>query len=513
MITSTRRRFLQATGAVGALSSLPLLATTERADAATDTLTLANASEVSVWDPNSSTQALIPGNQSIYRVLYDPYVSQKPDLTLAPGACEKFGWNDDRSKISLVLRRGMKWHDGAPVTMDDLVWNLMRLADPKSGNPLQGVFASLKNFNVDGDTVTFDVAPWRANMLERLSFFTCYLMPKNYYEKVGADGFEKHPIGSGPYMFDAFERGSFVRLKAFPDYWGGPAGFSTVLYKFITDGSSRVAEIERGTVDVAIEVPYEDYDRLKSAPKLKGSAIAVADVAMIFFNNIGPFSDDNVRRAAVMAIDKKAICERIHHGYARPLDTLLTPEYKGFDPNIKTPYDPKQAAELMAKSGYSPQKPVELTFQTTRGYKPKDYETVEAIVQMWRRIGINANIEVYEIAKYFELRIQHKLAPAAFYDWNNATGDPESAIGTALQSQSPQSSWKGGQLDGLLSQAYTEKNEAKRMAVYREINTEVAKNAYICPLFQFYQPVLYSKDLDYTPHAAGFVLPTSFRRA
>ena len=98
------------------------------------------------------------------------------------------------------------------------------------------------------------------------------------------------------------------------------------------------------------------------------------------------------------------------------------------------PYDPALAAKLLAASGYSKDKPVKFTIQTTRGFMPKDYEMIQAIVGMWRNVGIDANIEVYEIAKHFELRMTHKLAPAAFYNWGNYIGDPTTSTGFAMSS-------------------------------------------------------------------------------
>ena len=81
-----------------------------------------------------------------------------------------------------------------------------------------------------------------------MSFLTGYILPKAYYEKVGAEGFEKAPIGTGPYMVDKFEQNAFVRLKANPNYWGGKPAFENVTIKFVTDAASRVAEIESGSL-------------------------------------------------------------------------------------------------------------------------------------------------------------------------------------------------------------------------------------------------------------------------
>jgi peptide/nickel transport system substrate-binding protein len=508
----TRRSVLKATGMSAAVASgvgpLELIRPARAADS--NTLTIAYPAAPSAFDPNTGPQAVSPGSQSIFRTLYDPYIIQAPDLSLKPGVMETFTWNADRSKIEMTLRQGVKWHDGEPVTMDDVLWNLKRLTDARA--PLAPVFASNKNFVVDGNKIIFDVTPWRANMMERLTFLGCYLLPSKYYEKVGAEGFEKQPVGCGPYMFDRYERGSFLRLKAFGDYWGGKPEFETVVFKFVTDAPSRVAEIERGSSDVTVDIPFEEYDRLIKKPGLSGACYPISDVALIFFNNEGPLADDNVRKAAVLAIDKKIIVDRLHLGYAKPLGTLLAPEYKAYDASIDAPYDPRKATELLALSGFSTSKPVEFTIQTTRSYKPKDYETIQAVVQMWRKVGINATIEVYEIAKHFELRAQHRLAPAAFYDWGNSTADPESSLGTSMIANSPHSSWKGGQLDKQLKELFVEKDESKRLEGYKALDREILENAYILPMFQYFQPVVFNKQLSFHPHTAGYVMPSLFQR-
>lgn len=507
----SRRSLLRLAGAGSLAMGSDFSAFGRSAQAApSDVLTIGYPAAPPAFDPNTGPQTTSIGNASVYRTIYDPYIVQNPDLTLTPGVMEKFAWNEDKTKIAMTLRSGVKWHDGEDVTIDDVVWNLKRLTDPKA--PLAPIFASNKNFVVDGNTVTFDVSPWRANMLERLTFLGCYLLPRKYYEKVGPEGFEKRPIGSGPYAFDAYERGSFLRLKAFKDYWGSQPFFETVVFKFVTDSPSRVAEMERGSVDATVDVPYEEYERLKGRG-VAGDCYPIADVALIFLNNEGVFSDENVRQAAVHAIDKKTIVDRLLRGYGKPLGTLLAPEYKGFDSSINAAFDPAKATELLAKSGYSPNTPVELTIQTTKGYKPKDYETIQAVTQMWRKVGIKANIEVYEIAKHFELRAQHKLAPAAYYNWGNSTADPESSLGTAMITNSAHSSWKGGQLDDALKAAFVQKDEAKRMEQYKALNREISDHAYIIPMFQYYQPVLHKPTLKFKPHAAGYVMPSMFSKA
>ena len=133
---------------------------------------------------------------------------------------------------------------------------------------------------------------------------------------------------------------------------------------------------------------------------------------MIFITNGGVMDDKNVRlRHVPCGRQGDASSRSLLRGYGVPIDTLEAPDYEAFDPSIKVPYDPELATKLLAASGYSKDKPVKFTIQTTRGFKPKDYEMIQAIVGMWRNVGIEANIEIYEIAKHFELRMSHKLAP------------------------------------------------------------------------------------------------------
>jgi peptide/nickel transport system substrate-binding protein len=330
---------------------------------------------------------------------------------------------------------------------------------------------------------------------------------------VGAEGFEKKPIGTGPYMVDEYSGNAFLRLKANPNYWGDKPPFQTVIFKFVPDATTRVAEIESGSSDVTLEVPYEEYDRLLTVKGLTGVVTPISDIGMIFITNKDAMLDKNVRLAAIYAIDKKAIVSRLLRGYGLVIDTLEAPEYSAFDASITTPYDPKKAAELLKASGYSPQNPVKFTIQTTRGFKPKDYEMIQAIVGMWRKVGIEAQIEVYEIAKHFELRTTHALAPAAFYNWGNAIGDPTTSTGFAMFGPSPHSAWKSDDLDAKIGPLWGEKDEKKRIAGWKEVNRYIAEQGYVIPLLQYVQPIIFKSELKVTPNMSGALQPTLTARA
>ncbi len=512
MNSFSRRRFLQATGLAAAapFAGSILLSSCAKQERA---LTIAYNVALPSWDPTTGPSSVNPTIQTYYKAVFDTYVDQNPDLSFKPGILTKWGWNEDRSKVELTVRDNAYWHDGSPVTPEDVVWSLERAGNPDSGNPIQFVWSKINNFSVSGQTVTADVKEFEPTLFKWMAFLTGYVLPKKAYMEAGPENWELNPIGSGPYMVEKFERNAYVLLKAFPQYWGPKPEFETVVIKMVGDASARVAEVESGSSDLTLQVPYEEFNRLTGTSGLTGQAYPVSDIGMIFISNREPMLDKNVRLALHYAIDKDAIVEDLLLGYGTPIDTLQAPQYSAFDSSIRFGYNPQLAKELLAKSGYSSRNPVKFTVQTTRGFKPKDYEMIEAIVGMWRQVGIEANIEVYEIAKHFELRTRHALAPAAFYNWGNSIGDPSTSTGFAMFSYSPHSAFKSQEVDKLIGPLWGEPDEAKRIEGYRAADRYIAQEGLVIPLLQYSQPVVHSKDIRFTPHTAGFILPQDIKSA
>ncbi len=504
------RRTLMGTGAAGL--ALGVLAP-GAARAQAGSLTIAYNVNLPSWDPTVGPSAVNPTIQGIYQSVFDQYIAQAPNLDFEPGLITEWGWTGGNSGIRMVVREGVTWHNGDPFTAEDVVWSLERAGDPDTGNPIQFVWSKVGNYRINGNVITADVLEFEPTLFKWMGFLTGYVLPKNYHERVGAAGFEAAPVGTGPYMVERFERNAFLRLRANPNYWGGVPEFETVTLKFVTDASSRVAEIESGASDITLEIPYEEFDRLTARPGLAGTTTPVSDIGMIFLNDVEPMTDPNVRRAMAHAIDKELIVERLLEGYGVPIDTLQTPQYAAFDPSISVPYDPRRAAELLAASGYGPDNPVRFTIQTTRGFKPKDYEMILAIVGLWRRVGIEAEVEVYEIAKHFELRAADQLAPAAFYNWGNSVGDPATSTGFAMFGPSPHSVWDGQEMIDMIGPLWGEADEAARIEGYKAVDRRIAEDALVIPLIQYVQPIVHRADLAVTPHVSGALHPHRVRNA
>ncbi len=428
----SRRTLFKLAGAAGLPLSGLLSSAARAADAST--LTIAYNVNLPSFDPTVGLSAVNPTIQSIYQSIFDTYISQAPDLSFKPGLLTKWGWSADQTKVTMEVRQGATWHDGSPVTPDDVVWSLTRAADPKGGNPIQFVWSKIGNYKVDGNTITADVLEFEPTLFKWMAFLTGYVLPKAYYEKVGADGFEKAPIGSGPYKVDAFERNAFLRLKAHPGYWGPKPAFETVVFKFVTDSTSRVAEIESGGSDLTFEIPYEEFDRLKAKPGLAGQTEPVSDIAMIFITDIDPMLDRNVRLAANHAIDKKAIVEKLLKGYGVPISTLEAPGYASA--NSVFVDDPLRPGERLYRSGdvarYLPGGGIQLVGRADdqikiRGFRIEPAE-VEAALQTVPGVGQAAVLAFGDAA-------QRYLTAFVTRDRSDLT---EMSIRTALAARLPE---------------------------------------------------------------------------
>ena len=507
----SRRRFLQASGSLVAIPAATSFLFSG-CSLQGGTLKIAHNVRLTSWDPTTGLSSLDATAQSFYKAVFDSLITQHPDLSLSPGIVTDWGWSNDGSKIHLSLREDAFWHDGSQVTPDDVVWSLERAGSLTSDNPMRFIWSKITNFSISGNTVIADVKEYEPAIFKLMAYLTSYVLPKKAYTALGAEAWEKNPIGSGPYMLEKFEKNRFIRLKSFPQYWGPKPDFETVVIKMLPDAMDRVAELDSGDCDLAVNVPYEAFNRLSSSSKWEGQAYPIADVGMIFITNKeATMKDKNIRLAMHHAIDKQRLIDELLLGFGRPIDSMQVPGYDAYDPSIEIDFDPARARSYLSKAGYSKTNPVKLSIQTTRGYRPKDYEMIEMIVDMWREVGVEANIEVYSRTEHLKLRAQHKLAPAAFFNWSNSIGDPFSSAGMAMLSTSPDSTFKSLELDRLIVPLLDESDERKRILGYKEVDQYIADECLVIPLVQYVQAVVHTKNIRFTPNNGGLILPQNVR--
>jgi ABC-type dipeptide transport system, periplasmic component len=170
------------------------------------------------------------------------------------------------------------------------------------------------------------------------------------------------------------------------------------------------------------------------------------------------------------------------------------------------------AKKLLADSGFGASKPVQIKLATTNGQFPGDYDMARAIAQMWKKVGIDAEIEVIEYSKYFELNRGNKLPEATLYSWDNATGDPEIYTGYLLNPNLPFSAWKEKAIGDEVAALFAIADYDKRIAAYKEINKKTVEYGAIMPLLQSVITVVSKKDLSFEHYRNGWILADTMTR-
>ena len=294
-------------------------------------------------------------------------------------------------------------------------------------------------------------------------------------------------------------------------YWGPRPAIRRVTVQIIKDPSARVAAVQSGQVDIAINLPVREAVRLQGEPKLAAELDPITRIILLQVRNDLGFEDANVRLAAHHAIDKAALSRAFYNNAAVPLSQLATPGTPGYMDDFSVRFDPELAKQLLAKSGFGPDKPVKIGFATTNGQFPSDYDLARAIAQMWKRVGIEADIQVIEYPKYFELNRGHKLPEATLYSFDNATGDPEIFVGYMLNPKLPFSPWQDMTIGQKVIDLFNVADTAKRYAGWQAIDREAMEIGAKIPLLQSVLTLARQKNLAVTKYANGWVLPQTMR--
>jgi peptide/nickel transport system substrate-binding protein len=474
-------------------------------------MSIAYPVDVPSWDPIAHTS---PPAMPIFKSVFDQPLSFTPDLKLQPSIIKAWKAQADGLAIEIALRDDVFFHNGDKLTADDFRFSFLerQKADPKLATA--SVWRKVKDIEVKSPTSA--VVQFSAPMptaVQWWAFLGSFLLPKKHFEAVGKEAFLDKPVGSGPYRLVEYQRDARIVLEANPKYWGGVPKVARVTIEIVKDPTARVAAVEAGQAQVASGLPIREIARLNATAGLKGRADPFTDLIILQVANTGAFTDANVRLAAHHAIDKQAISKAFFGGAAKPLSVLAVPKTPGYVDNFTFAHSPAKAAEYLKKSGFGPQKPAKIHFNTTNGTFPNDYEMARAIVAMWKKVGIEAELEVIELNKYFELNHAGKMPEATLYRWGNDTGDPEIYTGYILNPKLPFSAWKSDDVGAILDKLFAETNYEKRIAGYKDLNVMVVEKGYAMPLLQGVTTVAYRDGVKFTHYANGWVLPATLAKA
>jgi peptide/nickel transport system substrate-binding protein len=429
------------------------------------TLTIAQGVDADTLDPQVTSSSAA---WSIILNIYDTLITRDKEGKLQPGLAVSWrSLNDTTWEIK--LRPNVKFHNGEPMDAEAVKFSLLRVLDPN----LKSVFATTLDTIarveiVDPLTVRVVTKAPDPILPSRLSMQFGEILSPKYSNEVGPRGLARKPIGAGPYRFVSWERDEAITLEAVPDHWRKPK-IAKVIFKPIPEGSSRVAAIKTGAVDIAVAIPPIDFASVNQGDKTFGINATSNRAYLLNMDTLTfkPFQDRRVRQAINYAIDKQAIIKNTLSGFGKPIATSVIPEAFGHNPNIKPyPYDPEKAKQLLAEAGYP--NGFEVGFDTTSGRYPQDKEVAEVVSGQLAKVGIKVNVQTFEWGAFYDGVKAKKRAPIHNIGMSDELFDAEKTFSLHFKAGTIWSRWNNPEFDKLLDAARATMDEkARQQALWR----------------------------------------------
>jgi len=310
-----------------------------------------------------------------------------------PSLAEKFEFAEDAKSATMRLRAGLKFHDGAPVTPADVKWSFEHYRGAW-GDVLK---AKTDGVEIDADTIRFHFKePFPDFPILLGTGNVCgagWVVPAQYYEKIGPEGFMQKPIGAGPYKLTSQQQGVRLEFEAYDGYYR-PVGIRNLTMVTVPEAATRVAMLERGEADIIYNVPGELIERIKRNPKLTLAPVLSANFWLEFpgFQDPkNPFHDKRVRQAISLAVDRDAMNEAESGGLGRVDGNWINDDVVYGMPWSKWPHDPVKAKQLLAEAGFPDGFNVDWVTPL-----PDYFSRGERIVSTLRKIGIRGKLQVME---------------------------------------------------------------------------------------------------------------------
>ncbi|WP_211462299.1 ABC transporter substrate-binding protein [Collimonas silvisoli] len=483
------------------------------------TLNIAFADPLSSLDPQLNNHA---GDRSVDLHFWDLLVENNFNK-LQPGLA--LSWkNIDPKTWEFKLRSNVKWQDGTPFTAADVIYSYQRARNvPGSVATFAGYLRTVETVSAK-DPLTLVVKTNIANPDLPLNLASVHIVSKHVGEKSNTENYNSGAavVGTGPYKFVSYMPGDRVVMERSKDYWGSQPLWEKVNYRYINNAAARTAALLSGDVDVIDKVSVSDLAKLKQSPNIKVfpyNGLRVLLLQPSFHQGSNPYIADNngklldknplldvrVRQALSLAINRKALVDRILQGAATEANQWMPADTFGYNPAIKNiPNDVTQAKKLLADAGF-PQG-FKLTIHVPNDRYPQAPETAQAIAQFWTRIGVKTKVEVLPWAAYAARANKNEFA-VSMLAWGNGTGEASYALVNVLATADAKkglgaSNWghySNPAIDKALADSTAEFDVAKREAILRDAAKIVSDDAGVIPLYHYQNIWAAKKGLKVTP--------------
>jgi len=433
------------------------------------------------WFDPAETPSVITPFMMLY-ALHDAVVKPMPGNPSAPSLAESWTVSKDGLVYEFVLRRGPRFHNGDPVTAEDVKFSLERYR----GGGAASLKARVAGVDVvDPQRVRIRLKqPWP----DFMTFYgtpatgAAWVVPKKYVDKVGDDGFKRAPIGAGPYRFVSFNPGVELVLEANEQYWRKPPTVKRLIFRSVPDDTTRLAMLKRGEADIAYSIRGPLAEEVRRTPGLTLKATVPTFTEWLVFidqwDPKSPWADRRVRLAANLAIDRKALNDSEYLGFARVASSIIPRDFQFYWPAPPYPHDPARARQLLAEAGYP------------RGFDAGELTTDavyaatgEAVINDFRAVGIRAKLRPLERAAFYkadqEKSFKNLVRPGSAAAGNAATRIEAFVVTGGIRAY-------GGHpdIDGLFREQAVEVDPKKREALLHRIQELMHERVMFAPILE-----------------------------
>jgi peptide/nickel transport system substrate-binding protein len=411
-------------------------------------------------------------------LLFDDLLARDDHFNVEPALAERWEVPDPLTYV-FHLRRGVKFHDGRPLTSRDVKWTFDSLLQGKIHSAKTAVYHPVDHIDApDEFTVVFHLKEPFATLLWNLSDGAIGIVPYGSGEEMSL-----HPIGSGPFGFVSAEQDSEVIVERNDDYWGQKPRLKRVRFAVVPDATTRALELRKGSADIAINALTQDMVlALEKQPDLEVMRAPGTVLAYMAFNTRDPILKDvRVRQALAYAIDRAPMIHYLLRDFARPAYSVLPPESWAYDGDVpRYDYDPTRARQLLEEAGYSASGGIRfhLTMKTSTDESTRLMAAV--LQQQLRAVGIALDIRTFEFATFFSdvTRGEYQVHSLR---WIGGNEDPDIFEYVFDSARFPpfganRTYYANPRVDALIDQARTELDQNVRRHIYAEIQQVVAQD-------------------------------------
>jgi len=359
-------------------------------------ITIAQPAEATTMDPGRSTQVL---TVNYFYNLYDALTRWDASLKLQPGLATSWK-NVSETTWEFTLRPGVKFHDGAPLTPEDVKATLDRNLIP-GRTVVQPGFATIDAVQVVNPS-TIRIVTRKPDPLipVRMAQMGAQILPARFTTEAGAKDLARKPIGTGAYRFVEWVKDERLVMEANREWWGWegkPPAIERVVWKPIPEDFPRIVALDKGEADIITNVPPDQIKAIESGRLTRVVSVPATRIVSLAINTTQPpASDKRVRQAMHYALDVNAIIKNLYAGQGKPFSGGLADTDFGYNPALRPyPYDPARARQLLAEAGFAGG--IDVTLYAGSGTMVNDKHLVESIADSWGKVGIRAKVQMMEM--------------------------------------------------------------------------------------------------------------------